>query len=323
MSFLVLNLEPDDFSERAISRVNEFATYKALPYGLSEDDFWQEVRNADILWTRLGHYLDEDFVSRAKNLRIIVSPTTGLNHIDLEACEKRNVMVVSLKGEAEFLSSITSTAELTISLMLEAVRHTGRAHNDVVNEGNWDRDSFRGRQLAGKKLGIIGMGRLGRIVAEYALAFRMEVVYFDDANVKDVPSGVKTLGLNELLQTSDFVSLHANYKSENHRMFSGREFELMKKGGWLINTARGELIDEASLLDALKSQSIAGAAIDVLENESVAIEMGLSHPLIKYARENDNLIITPHIGGASSDAMEATEIFAAEKLYSTIRTLSK
>ena len=319
----ILNLEPLDFNPQAAEAAASCGDYRALPDGLTEHDvaFWQEVAKAEVLWTRLAFRLDAKFLKKAPKLRVIVTPTTGLNHVDLGEVARRDIHLVCLKGEDEFLSSITSTAELTLSLMLEAMRHTGRAHQAVVDRGEWDRDAFRGRQLAGQRLGIVGMGRLGRIVAEYALALRMPVMFCDTKTDDElrVPQDIRRVGLERLLRESDVVTLHVSYSPQNRNMIGFRELEMMQRHAWLINTSRGELVDEAALLAALQGGVIGGAALDVLADENSVGSLGLEHPLLAYAGGSRNLIVTPHIGGACRDAMHATELFVARKLVRLLK----
>ena len=229
--------------------------------------------------------------------------------------------MISLKGETAFLSGITATAELTVSLMLEALRRTGRAHRAVTDEGAWERDRFRGLQLSGRTLGIVGLGRLGAMVAGYGHAFRMTVLFCDPRPDEDFapPGFAHRVSFEALLAASDVVSLHADHTHENEGLFDERAFARMKPTATFVNTARGELVDEAALLRALRAGTIAGAALDVLDQETERAHLGITHPLIAYARTADNLVITPHIGGACRDAMASSERFVARKLVAYIQ----
>ena len=319
----VLALEANGFDAEAIAEIETAATYQALPPGLGPSDppFWAEIEAADVIWTRLAHRIDAAFLDHAPRLVAVASATTGLNHIDLDACAARDVSVISLKGETKFLAVITATAELTISLILEALRRTGRAHRTVVDEGSWERDRFRGLQLRGRVLGIVGLGRLGTMVAGYAQAFHMPVLFFDPRADEDLapPCFVRRAPFEELLAASDIVSLHANYTHESRGFFDDRAFARMRSTATFVNTARGELVDEGALLHALRAGTIAGAALDVLDTETERAPLGLGHPLIAYARTADNLVITPHIGGACHDAMASSERFVARKLAAFLR----
>ena len=168
-------------------------------------------------------------------------------------------------------------------------------------------------------IGIVGYGRLGRILARYALAFGMEVVA-TDPNPISIDTNVEYLDLYELLERSNIVSLHVAYSKDKHKMVDKRFFDKMQEQAILINTSRGELIDETAMLNALSSGKLAGVAADVINSEAGQPEEWFdSHPLITYARGNRNLLLTPHIGGATRDAMITTDIFIAEKICHHIK----
>jgi D-3-phosphoglycerate dehydrogenase len=271
-----------------------------------------QIANVDVLWIRLGNYIDGEILRAAPNLRVIVSPTTGLNHIDLAEAEARGIRILSLKGEIDFLKEVRATAELTIGLMLALLRHIPEA-TQHVQAGGWDRDLFRGSELYGKTVGVIGYGRLGRIVASLLVAFGCRVPAADpSARKRDLAPGVTLLSLDELLSKADLVTIHVNLVEKNRGFFGAEAIGQMKAGGWLINTSRGELIDEQALLTALETGRLSGAALDVLQDEHTLLDR--PNPLISYAAEHPNLIITPHIGGCTVESMEKTEVFMAEKL---------
>lgn len=306
---IILNIEPEGYAPPArrilesLGEVREVVCDRAA--------LLAEVPQANVLIVRLGHRIDAEVFEHAKCLSVVVSATTGLNHIDLDAAERHGVAIVSLQGQREFLDSVTATAELTWGLTVALVRHMLPAARDVEH-GGWDRDRFRGTQLSGKTLGIIGLGRLGRLVAGYARAFRMRVVYYDPA-VYQTDDLATRVSFDELMSISDVVSLHASYSPENHHLVDARAFEMMKREAVFINTARGELVDEVALLHALEQGNIAGAGLDVLDAES-SITCFADHPLIRFAQESNCLLVTPHIGGATFDSMRDAETFAAQLL---------
>jgi D-3-phosphoglycerate dehydrogenase len=272
----------------------------------------QSVAWANVLWVRLRNRIDAEVMAAAQDLRIIVSATTGLNHIDLTEAERRRIRVLSLRGETDFLREIRATAEHTIGLTLALLRHVTRAHRHVL-EGGWDRDLFWGNELNEKTVGVVGYGRLGRIVAGYLQAFGARVLAADpDARADEIESGVTLLPLVDVLRAADGITLHVNLNAKTRGFFGAEQFALMKPGAWFINTARGELVDETALLAALRSGRLSGAAVDVLNDEHAT---GMrENPLVIYARANENLIITPHIGGCTTESVEKTELFLAEKL---------
>jgi D-3-phosphoglycerate dehydrogenase / 2-oxoglutarate reductase len=313
---IIFNAEPAGYSEEASAVLRSLG--HLIAFESSRAELIERVHEADVLIVRLNHQVDEEVLSHASRLKVIVSATTGLNHIDLAAAAARGVAVLSLKGERDFLNVVTSTAEHAWELLLSLIRHVPAAVQNVL-AGNWTRDSFRGRQLSGLTLGLVGFGRLGSMVADYAHAFRMRVLATDIADVP-MPSGVERVSLDQLLVRSDVVSLHADMRPSNLHMLSTCEFERMKPGALLVNTARGELIDEVALLSALTSGRLGGAALDVLDREAARDDAWLDeHPLHQFARKSDRLLITPHIGGATHDAMLLAEVFMARKLAEFLR----
>ncbi|MGH8058431.1 MAG: NAD(P)-dependent oxidoreductase, partial [Candidatus Entotheonellia bacterium] len=274
------------------------------------------VADADVLWVRLRHRIDAGVIAAAPRLQVIVSPTTGLNHIDLEEADRAGIRVVSLRGEVAFLQDVRATAEHTLALILALLRQVpgAAAH---VRKGGWNRDRFKGHELHGKTAGVVGYGRLGRIVARYLQAFDMRVLAADPHVEADVAAPDVTLvPLAQLLPEADLVTLHVNLCAETAGFFGQSCFAMMREGAWFINTSRGELIDEGALLDALCSGRLAGAALDVLREERPA-GMG-DHLLVAYARTNDHLLLTPHVAGCTVESMEKTELFLAERLVSLL-----
>jgi D-3-phosphoglycerate dehydrogenase len=252
-----------------------------------------------------------DLFESAVRLRAVVSPTTGLNHIDLDAAAEFNVEVFHLRGQAEFLRSIPSTAEHTWALLLALVRRVPEAF-ESVRQGHWKQEPFRGSELHGKQLGIVGCGRLGSMVAHYGRAFGMSVSTFDPY-AEFVPSYVdRCESLEELLLRSEILSVHVPLNAETEGMIGARELESLPESAVLINTSRGEIIDEEALLRVLGSGRLSGAAVDVIRNELAPAEREGS--LVSYARSHENLIITPHIGGATREAVEKTDLFIVGRL---------
>ncbi len=307
----ILNAESEGYSPEARAILERLGD--VVEAECTRAQLLAQVAEAEVLIVRLKHMIDAEVLDHAQSLRVIVSATTGLNHIDVAAARARNIALLSLKGERAFLDSVTATAEHTWGLLLALVRHIPTAVQHVRDAG-WDRDRFKGRQLSGLTLGIVGFGRLGTMVAEYGRVFRMRVVAHDIESVAHADH-VEMLGLPELLACSDVVCLLPNYQESSHQLVGRREFDQMKAGAVLLNTSRGEVIDEAALLEALRSGSLAGAALDVLAGEA---ERGgdclLNHPLLEFARSSDRLLITPHIGGATHDSMHQAETFMASKL---------
>ena len=276
---------------------------------LSRSELLNMLDDIDILWVRLRTLIDSEIFDAAPKLKAVITNTTGLNHIDLEGADKRGIRVISLQGETDFLLEIRATAEHTIALALAVLRHIPAAHQDVVR-GNWNRDAFKGRELHNKTVGIIGYGRLGRITERYFSAFGARVVV-TDTEPFEVTAPIRAADLKTVLRQSDIISLHANYLPANLGMIGEREFGLMKPEAVFINTARGELVDEQSLIAALSSRRLSAAALDVVTDEQ---KYSPSRCILEYARNHDNLLLTPHIGGCTVESLEKTELFLAERI---------
>jgi D-3-phosphoglycerate dehydrogenase len=218
--------------------------------------------------------------------------------------------VVSLKGEVEFLRSVRATAELTVALAFALMRRIPNAVQSV-RSGEWDRDLFRGHELFGKTVGIVGLGRLGTLAAGYFKAFGMNVLGYDIRSDFPVKVADRVATLTELLQRSDVVTLHVAYDLSTRHLIGKPQIDTMPSHAVLINTSRGGVVDETALLSALQHGRIAGAALDVLDGEP---DINKNHPLIEYATKHDNLLITPHVGGNTVESFIKTEMFLAEKV---------
>lgn len=307
----ILNVEPEDYCAKAREILRSFAEVEEEC--LTRLELISSIGKYDGLIVRLGHRIDKEVLSRASLLKVIATATTGLGHIDVSEAEHRDISIISLKGERRFLDTVHATSEHAWGLLLALVRKIPSATNHVIG-GGWDRNQFKGMELANHSLGIVGYGRLGSIVARYGLAFGMKVMAYDTLE-KERFDDIQFVGFEELLSLSDIISLHVHLDETTRGLISTDEFNIMKHGCLLINTSRGEIIDESALLKALNNGRIGGAALDVLSNETQYESIwSESNPLIKYAKNHDNLIITPHIGGATRESMKRTEIFIAEKL---------
>ena len=311
----VLNLEPEGFSPRAKARLERFARLSEGP--LTRGELLRSLSDVDVLIVRLGHRIDHEVLAAAPALRVISSATTGLDHIDLEAARAHGIQVISLRGERAFLDSVRATVEHTWALMLGLLRATHRA-SIHAEAGGWDRDRFRGRELAGKRLGIVGLGRIGGAVARMAPAFQMQVAAYDPF-LETWPEGVgRRRSLLELMGGSDIVSIHVPLMDATRDLIGVSELAALPRGGVIVNTSRGGVLDEEAVVRSLRTGHLGGAALDVQRVE----EGGPVHEdLLAWAREHSNLLLTPHIGGATYESMEKTEIFMTEKLEATLRAL--
>ena len=256
------------------------------------------VNDSDIYLASLHVRLAADQISDATRLKAVATPSTGLDHLDVATLQNRGIAVLSLRDEKQFLGGVTATAELAWALLLSVMRRLPWAVQSA-HAGIWARDEFRGRQLSGKTLGIIGYGRLGRMVGEFGKAFRMRVLATDVHDKLTVP-GVEFMSLKQLLPQADVVSLHVHLTDATRGLLGPDEFALLKPGAVLINTSRGAIVEESALLAALESGALGGAGLDVIDGEWRTDLV--DHPLIKYAAAHQNLVISPHIGGVTHES---------------------
>ncbi|MEK9147978.1 MAG: NAD(P)-dependent oxidoreductase [Patescibacteria group bacterium] len=308
----IILTEPKGYSKTAIAVLNKLG--RVYP--------WSEARKkpailkrAGILVVKLGIKISKPLLDKLPNLKIIGTSTTGLNHIDIEEARQREIQVISLRGEMRFLKTIFPTAEETIGLIIMLIRKLPWGF-DAVRAGKWQKEKFYGHELFGKTLGIIGFGRLGSMVAGFGRALGMSVIACDPYVSAAVMrrAGVKKVSMDAVFKRADVVSIHVLLTGKTHNLIKRRHFRLMKPTAYYINTARGEINSEKALLEALEKKWIAGAALDVLANEDPKGRHVKRHPLVRYAKRHRNLIIVPHLGGATFESMARTEEFIAEKI---------
>lgn len=307
----ILVAETLNFSPKAVKGLKELGNVALRD--IDKEDLTDALATYDVFWFRLKFRIEEKDFPQTFRCRYILCPVTGLDHIDLAACEKRGIQVLALRGETDFLKTVRATAEHTLGLTLSLLRNVPQAIASV-NNGVWNRDLFKGREIFGKKVGIVGVGRLGTITAGFFKAFGAEVYGFD---VKDIDKTVcePVNRIEDLFATADILSVHVAYNPSTHHLVNEDLLKKMKPNAVLINTARGGVVNSNDLLQALKNKTIAGAALDVLEDEYNTE----SNTLVTYAKRNKNLIITPHIGGNTYESFEKTELFLLEKLKKAIQ----
>lgn len=303
---VVLNLEPAGFSPCARQTWEKAGEYIEAEFDSAAEH--AAASRATTLIVRLQRPISRQVLERYPRLRCLVSATTGLDHLDLAALQDRGVRLLSLRGEQEFLKTIPSTAELAFGLIIALLRNIPAAHAAVL-DGRWDRDAFRGRQLQGRRLGIVGMGRTGSMVAAFGQAFGMQVAYND-------PHGPEARAyrpydrLDALLADSEIVSVHVHLTDETRGLLGENIKRAGCRGLYLVNTSRGAVLDESAIVASLQSGVLAGLATDVLATELDGVARNL---IVDAARDGLNVIVTPHIGGATSDAMQACEELMARR----------
>lgn len=304
--------EGHDFSSSVLQKLRTHMEVEVA--SCKQEDIKQILETYDVFWFRLGFRIGKNEISANTRCRYIVTPVTGIDHIDEQQCHERGVKIISLRGESEFLKNVRATAEHTILLTLMLIRQGAQAYESVKNN-EWNRDDFRGHEIHNKTVGIVGVGRLGMLTANLYKAFGARVIGFDHR--PDYPREVaeQILSLNELASQADIVSIHLSYTPQTHQIISASFFEAMKAGSYFINTSRGGIVDEQALLQALNDGKLKGAAIDVIKGEHGSFQ---SNPLVAYAKKFNNLVITPHIGGNTFESFEKTENFISDKIITVI-----
>jgi len=252
----------------------------------------KNVKNVDALLCMLGDNIDSNVMDAAgSNLRVISCYSVGYDHVDIKEAEKRKIIVTNTPNVLA-----NTTADLTFSLILSAARNIVNADNHV-RKGNWKfgwtPDLFLGYDVYGSTLGIIGLGEIGTLVAKRAKGFGMEVLYYSNSRNKKIESdlSISYVPLEELLQRSDFVSIHVSLNKSSFHLIDESKIKLMKKTAFLINTSRGKVVNEQHLIKALKDKQIAGVGLDVYEDEPIST----SNPLIHLPQT----VLLPHIGSAT------------------------
>jgi D-3-phosphoglycerate dehydrogenase / 2-oxoglutarate reductase len=249
-----------------------------------------------------------DILSAADNLKVIGRAGTGVDNIDVPVASQRGIVVMNAAAG----NSVT-TAEHAISLLMSLARKIPQAHAKLKS-GKWDKKSFMGVELAGKTLGVIGLGNIGKIVASRALGLAMKVIAYDPFITREVAAkaGIEVATLDEVLRNADFLTVHTPLTDETRGIVGEAAFAKMKDGVRVINCARGGLIDEEALYTAIKSGKVAGAALDVFVKEPVPTD----HPLLTL----DEVVVTPHLGASTNEAQESVAVTIAEQVSNYLLT---
>ncbi|MGH9546179.1 MAG: phosphoglycerate dehydrogenase [Terriglobales bacterium] len=251
-----------------------------------------QLLSADALIVRSAVQVDADLLEHARKLRVIGRAGVGVDNIDLDAATRKGIAVMNTPG-----ANAIAVAEHALALMLAMARHIGRA-NELMHAGKWEKKSLQGTELRGKTLGIVGLGRIGMEVARRARVFGMEIVAHDPFVSATVAKeqGIRLAKLEEVYAAADYLTLHVGLTPQTAGMINADSVKRMKRGVRLVNCARGELVDEAALAQAVKQGLVAGAALDVFTDEPLK-----NSPLTAL----DNIILTPHIAGSTYEAQEA------------------
>src|SRR6266849_1990982 len=278
--------------------------YWTQPERISRQELFRRIADKEGLVCLLTERVNEELLRAAPKLRIAANVAVGFDNIDVPACSKRGGVATNTPGVLD-----ETTADFAWALLMAAARRLGEGEQ-LARSGNWkgwDLDQLVGTDVWGKTLGLVGFGRIGRAVARRASGFQMKVVYHDAVRAAlDVEKGFRAefRDLNALLAQADFVSVHVPLLAETRGLFDVAKFARMKPTAFLINTSRGSVVDEAALVHALESGKIAGAGLDVYENE----------PFIHPGLKRSNVVLAPHIASASLETRTKMACMAAENV---------
>ncbi len=274
------------------------------------NELYERIEHADAVLTLLTTKVDRAFLDAAgPQLKVVSNVAVGYNNIDVAACRERGVIATNTPGVLT-----DATADIAMALILMVTRRLGEGERIVRSNKPWQWGMFMllGTSLQGRRLGIVGMGAIGQALARRATAFGMTVAYSNRSAVSpeiEAELGVDRLSLDEMLATSDIVSINCPYSNETHHLIGPEQFELMRSSAYLVNTARGPIVDEVALVAALRSGSIAGAGLDVYEHEP-QLAPGLS--------DLDNAVLIPHLGSATIETRAAMATLAARNTVAVL-----
>lgn len=273
--------------------------------GLSEDEIIKTIGDFDALLVRSQTQVTQKIIDAAKNLKVIGRAGVGIDNIDLDSATEKGIIVVNAPS-----ANTISAAEHAFGLMLATARHIPQG-NESLKNGKWERSNLMGSELYGKTLGLVGLGRIGAEVAKRALAFEMQVLAHDpfvsDDRAKTL--GVELVSIEDLFSKSDFISLHTALVEQTKGIVNKQLLSNSKENLIIINAARGPLINSKDLIDAIKSNKLKGAAIDVFDQEPA-----VDDPLTKV----DQIVVTPHLGASTSEAQDRAAIVVAEEVSSIL-----
>ena len=294
----------DPLDPKAVERITRAGLVVVVRTGMSPEELAEELKKGyEVIIVRSATKVRRPAIEAAKGLKLIVRAGVGLDNIDVEAAKERGIEVKNTPK-----ASSISVAELALAHMLALARSLPQA-TQSMREGKWEKKAFKGVELYGKTLGVIGIGRIGREVAKRALCFGMRVIAYDKYITESPIPEVKMVSLEELLKESDFITLHIPPDPAGP-VIGKAEIEKMKDGAYIINCARGGVVDEEALLDALDSGKLAGAGLDVFEEEPPTNERLLKHPKVT---------LTPHIGAQTKEAQARVGEEVAEIVISFAR----
>ncbi len=299
-------LVADDFSEKGIEVLKKGKIEFDIKTKLSEQELCGIIGSYDGIIVRSGAKVTEKVICSGKKLKVIGRAGVGLDNVDVDSATEHGVLVMNTPG-----GNTISTAEHAMSMMLALSRNIPQA-DASMKLGNWERKKFMGVELFNKTLGVVGVGRIGTEVARRALAFGMKVLGYDPYIRSESVSrlGMELLDLSELLKRSDFITVHVPFTEETRGLISGKEFRKMQKGARIVNCSRGGIVDEKALLEALQKDMLAGAALDVFDEEPPKNSALTSH---------EKVIATPHLGASTEEAQIGVSVDIAEQIIDYLK----
>jgi D-3-phosphoglycerate dehydrogenase/(S)-sulfolactate dehydrogenase len=300
-------LVSDDLSPEAIRVLKEAGFEVDVKVGLKPDALEQIIGGYDGLAVRSATKVTAKLLEKATRLKVVGRAGVGVDNVDLEAATRRGVVVMNTPGG----SSVT-VAELALAMILSLYRHVPAA-TASVKSGKWEKKRFQGHEIAGKTLGVVGIGNIGSVLVERALGMKMRVVAYDPFITPEAAGklGAELVDLETLWREADVISLHVPLTDQTRNLVGASTIAKMKKGAILVNCARGGVVDEKALADGLASGHLGGAALDVFEKEPPAAD----HPLFAQ----DAFVCTPHIGASTEEAQSAVAVAVAEQLVAYLR----
>jgi D-3-phosphoglycerate dehydrogenase len=294
-------LVSDPLSEEGLKILSDVKEFQVdVKTDLKPEALKSIIKDYDALIVRSATKVTKDIINSADKLKVIGRAGVGLDNVELDAATQKGIIVMNTPG-----GNTISTAEHTMSMILALSRNIPQAYASM-KQGEWKRSKFMGVELYDKVMGIVGFGRIGRAVAVRARSFGMKILAYDPYLSREVAQaqGAEVVELKELFKKSEYITVHTPLSEETRHMVSAKEFAMMKKGVYIINCARGGIIDEQALINAIKEGKVAGAAIDVFEKEPLAVDS----ELLKLG----NVITTPHLGASTEEAQVNVAIEVAQ-----------
>ena len=299
-------LVTESLAPSGIDRLREQVEVDERP-GLSEAELRAIISAYDGLVIRSATEVDANLLEEAANLKVVGRAGIGLDNVDVDAATRHGIVVVNAPQ-----SNVLSAAEHTMALLLAQARNVAQAHNSLVS-GSWDRERYQGVELYAKTLGIVGLGRVGTLVAQRASAFGMNIIAYDPyvSGARAAQMGVRMMAsVGEVCERADWLTIHLPRTPETLGIIGARELARAKPGLRIVNTARGGLVDETALIEALRTGRVAGAGIDVFVDEPLT-----HHELFGF----DNVVVTPHLGASTAEAQDKAGLAIAEQVLLALR----